>query len=67
MMAHEAICMPLIIPIIDLRKTNGISEVAHREQKPIFKAIYESEKEMSESGELMDFDEAFERLNKKCY
>ena len=86
--------MPLIMPIRDLRKTNEISEVAHREQQPIFitkngysdlvvmsselydkiarenrldQAIYESEKELSEGGELMDLDEAFERLNKKYH
>lgn len=29
--------------------------------------IYESKKEMSEGGEPMDLDEAFERLNKKHY
>lgn len=28
--------MPLIFPIRDLRKTNEISEVAHKEQQPIF-------------------------------
>ena len=28
--------MPLIMPIRDLRKTNEISEVAHKEQQPIF-------------------------------
>ena len=86
--------MPLIMPIRDLRKTNEISEVAHREQQPIFitkngysdlvvmsselydkiarenrleQAIFESEKELSEGGELMDLDDAFERLNKKYY
>lgn len=86
--------MPLIMPIRDLRKTNEISEVAHREQQPIFitkngysdlvvmsselydklvrenrldQAIYASEKELSEGGEPMGLDEAFERLNKKHY
>ena len=85
--------MPIIMPIRDLRKTNEISEVAHREQ-PIFitkngysdlvvmsaelydkiarenrldQAIYDSEKEMSEGGKLMDIDEAFNRLNKKYH
>ena len=84
--------MPIIMPIRDLRKTNEISEVAHKEQQPIFitkngysdlvvmsselydkiarenrldQAIYESEKEVTGDGELMDLDEAFERLNKK--
>ena len=28
--------MPLIMPIRDLRKTNEISEIAHKEQQPIF-------------------------------
>ena len=28
--------MPIIMPIRDLRKTNEISEVTHREQQPIF-------------------------------
>ena len=28
--------MPLIIPIKDLRNTNEISELAHKEQEPIF-------------------------------
>lgn len=28
--------MPLIIPIKDLRNTNEISEIAHKEQEPIF-------------------------------
>jgi prevent-host-death family protein len=86
--------MPIIMPIRDLRKTNEISEVAHKEQQPIFitkngysdlvvmsselydkiarenrldQAIYESEKEVTGDGELMDLDEAFERLNKKYY
>ncbi|MCH4192025.1 MAG: type II toxin-antitoxin system prevent-host-death family antitoxin [Butyrivibrio sp.] len=86
--------MPIIMPIRDLRKTNEISEIAHKEQQPIFitkngysdlvvmsselydkiarenrldQAIYESEKEVTGDGELMDLDEAFERLNKKYY
>lgn len=84
--------MPLIMPIKDLRKTSEISEIAHKEQEPIFitkngysdlvvmsselydrfvsinrmdQAIYESEKEMEESGEAIDLDEAFTRLNRK--
>jgi len=84
----------IIIPIGDLRKTNEISEVAHRKQQPAFttkngysdlvvmssepydklarensldQAVYESEKEMSEDGKLMDLDEAFERLKKKYH
>ena len=28
--------MPLILPIKDLRNTNEISNIAHREQEPIF-------------------------------
>jgi prevent-host-death family protein len=28
--------MPLILPIRDLRKTNEISEIAHKAQEPIF-------------------------------
>lgn len=28
--------MPLIMPIRDLRDTNKISEIAHKEQEPIF-------------------------------
>ena len=28
--------MPMIIPIKDLRNTSEISEIAHREQEPIF-------------------------------
>ena len=86
--------MPLIMPIRDLRKTNEISEVAHKEQQPIFitkngysdlvvmsselydkivrenridQAIFESEREMAEGGELMNFDEAFDKLDKKYY
>ena len=86
--------MPIIMPIRDLRKTNEISEIAHKEQQPIFitkngysdlvvmsaelydkiarenrldQAIYDSEKEMSEGGKLMDIDEAFNRLNKKYH
>lgn len=86
--------MPLIMPIKDLRKTSEISEIAHKEQEPIFitkngysdlvvmsselydrfvsinrmdQAIYESEKEMEESGEAIDLDEAFTRLNRKYY
>lgn len=86
--------MPIIMPIRDLRKTTEISEVAHKEQQPIFitkngysdlvvmsaelydkiarenrldQAIYDSEKEMSEGGKLMDIDEAFNRLNKKYH
>ena len=84
--------MPLIMPIRDLRKTNEISEIAHKEQQPIFitkngysdlvvmsselydrfsrqnridQAIYDAEREMAEGGELMDLDDAFERLDKK--
>lgn len=86
--------MPLIMPIRDLRKTNEISEVAHKEQQPIFitkngysdlvvmsselydkivrenridQAIFESEREMAENGELMNLDEAFDKLDKKYY
>ena len=86
--------MPLIMPIRDLRNTSEISDIAHKEQEPIFitkngysdlvvmsselydkiarenrldQAIYESEKEVTGDGELMDLDEAFERLNKKYY
>lgn len=33
----------------------------------IDQAIYESEKEMSENADLIDLDEAFEKLNKKYY
>ena len=28
--------MPMIIPILDLRKTSEISEIAHKKQEPIF-------------------------------
>jgi len=86
--------MPIIMPIRDLRKTNEISEVAHREQQPIFitkngysdlvvmsselydsvvrenridQAIYEAEKEIESGAELMDLDEAMEKLDKKYY
>lgn len=33
----------------------------------IDQAIYESEKEMEEGGASIDFDEAFEKLNRKYY
>ena len=86
--------MPLIMPIKDLRNTTEISNIAHKEQEPIFitkngysdlvvmsselydrfarmnridQAIYESEKEMTEGGESIDLDEAFEILNRKYY
>lgn len=86
--------MPMIIPIKDLRNTSEISEIAHREQEPIFvtkngysdlvvmsselydkfarmnridQAIYESEREMQESGETIDLDDAFQFLNQKYY
>jgi len=86
--------MPLIMPIRDLRKTNEISEIAHKEQQPIFitkngysdlvvmsselydkiarenrldQAIYESEREIAEGGELMDLEDAFKKLDKKYH
>lgn len=86
--------MPMIIPIKDLRNTSEISDIAHREQEPIFvtkngysdlvvmsselydkfakmnridQAIYESEKELGESGETIELDDAFHFLNQKYY
>lgn len=35
-MDKELDYMPLIMPIKDLRNTNKISEIAHKEQEPIF-------------------------------
>lgn len=90
----EMNCMPMIIPIKDLRNTSEISDIAHREQEPIFvtkngysdlvvmsselydkfakmnridQAIYESEKELEESGETIELDDAFHFLSQKYY
>ena len=87
-------CLPMIIPIKDLRNTSEISDIAHREQEPIFvtkngysdlvvmsselydkfakmnridQAIYESEKELEESGETIELDDAFHFLSQKYY
>ena len=87
-------CMPMIIPIKDLRNTSEISDIAHREQEPIFvtkngysdlvvmsselydkfakmnridQAIYESDKELEESGETIELDDAFHFLSQKYY
>ena len=84
--------MPLIIPIKDLRNTTELSELAHKNQEPIFVtkngysdlvvmssefydmimqdhkidvAIFEAEKEFSESGESVDAAVAFAELEKK--
>lgn len=82
------------MPIRDLRNTNEISEIAHKNQEPIFitkngysdlvvmsselydkfakinridQAIYESEKEMAEGGEVLDAKVVFEELEKKYF
>lgn len=36
MSMKEVIIMPIIIPIKDLRKTSELSDLAHKEQEPIF-------------------------------
>ena len=86
--------MPIIMPIKDLRNTTEISNIAHKEQEPIFitkngysdlvvmsselydkfakmnridQAIYESEKELEESGETIELDDAFHFLSQKYY
>lgn len=86
--------MPIIMPIKDLRNTTEISNIAHKEQEPIFitkngysdlvvmsselydkfarinridQAIFESEKELEESGVSVDLDTAFEQLDRKYY
>lgn len=86
--------MPRIIPIKDLRNTSEISELAHKEQEPIFitkngysdlvimsselydkfvklnridQAIYESELEIENGGEVVDADIAFAKLERKHF
>ena len=88
------IYMPLIMPIKDLRNTNEISAIAHKEREPIFitkngysdlvvmsselydsfarenhidQAIYDAEKEFAETGEYVDADVAFAKLEKKYF
>ena len=86
--------MPIIMPIKDLRNTNEISAMAHKEHEPIFitkngysdlvvmsselydsfakenridQAIFEAEKEFSETGESVDAASAFAELEKKYF
>lgn len=86
--------MPTIMPIRDLRNTSAISELAHKQQEPIFitkngysdlvvmsaelyekfaannridQAIYEAEKEFKETGEAIDAEVAFDKLEKKYF
>jgi prevent-host-death family protein len=84
--------MPIIIPIRDLRDTSMVSEIAHKQQEPIYvtkngysdlvvmsaeyyerfarenridQAIFEAEQEYAETGEAIDAEVAFEKLEKK--
>ena len=86
--------MPLILPIKDLRNTNEISAMAHKEREPIFitkngysdlvimsselydsfakenridNAIFNAEKEFSETGMSVDAEAAFSELEKKYF
>ena len=70
--------MPIIMPIRDLRNTSEISEIAHKEQEPIFidkfagvnridQAIYESELEAANGFEPVDAEEVFSELEKKYF
>ena len=86
--------MPTIMPIRDLRNTSEISEIAHRQQEPIFitkngysdlvvmsaelydrfareyridQAIYDAEREFSETGESISAEAAFAELNDRYF
>ena len=56
--------MPLIIPIKDLRNTNEISELAHKEQEPIFVTKNGYSDLVIMSNELYD---KFARINRIDY
>ena len=55
--------MPLIMPIRDLRKTNEISEIAHREQQPIFITKNGYSDLVVMSSELFDKFMAIDRID----
>lgn len=74
--------MPLIMPIKDLRNTTEISNIAHKEQDPIFitklydkfarinridQAIFESEQEIANGAEAVDAEIVFAELEKKHF
>ena len=59
--------MPLIMPIKDLRNTTEISNIAHKEQEPIFQAIFESEQEIANGAEAVDAEIVFAELEKKHF
>ena len=73
--------MPLIMPIKELRNTNEISNLAHKEQEPIFitkydrfasinridQAIFESEQEIANGAEALDAEAVFAELEKKHF
>ncbi len=86
--------MPLIMPIKELRNTTEISNIAHREQEPIFitkngysdlvvmsselydkiakinridQAIFESEREVTNSAEATDAEIVFAELERKHF
>ena len=49
--------MPLIMPIKDLRNTSEISELAHREQEPIF---------ITKNGNPLDRSNIWSEMKKLC-
>ena len=70
--------MPIIKPITDLRNTNEISEICHKQQQPVFitkngygdlvvmsMETYEAEREVAEGAELLDAREALRELRRK--
>ena len=70
--------MPLIMSIKDLRNTTEISNIAHKEQEPIFitkngysnlvvmsSELYESEQEIANGAEAVDAEIVFAELEKK--
>ena len=59
--------MPLIMPIRDLRNTSEISEIAHREQEPIFITKNGYSDLVVMSSELYDKFVKTERIDQAIY
>ena len=75
--------MPIIMPIKDLRNTTEISNIAHKEQEPIFitkngysdlvvmsSELYdkfESEQEAANGADAVDAETVFAELEKKHF
>lgn len=59
--------MPLIMPIKDLRKTSEISEIAHKEQEPIFITKNGYSDLVVMSSELYDKIAGINRIDQAIY